>query len=140
MTKMITGSEALWKALIAEGVDTVFGYPGGQIMPVYDSLEDYKDDVRHILVRHEQGAIHAAQGYARIKGTPGVVIVTSGPGATNVITGVHDAMTDSTPVVVITGQVSSAALGTDAFQEADVIGLTGPVPLSWTLRRTRRWA
>ena len=124
---MITGSEALWKALIAEGVDTVFGYPGGQIMPVYDSLEDYKTDVRHILVRHEQGAIHAAQGYARIKGTPGVVIVTSGPGATNVITGVHDAMTDSTPVVVITGQVSSAALGTDAFQEADVIGLTGPI-------------
>ena len=127
MTKMITGSEALWKALVAEGVDTVFGYPGGQIMPVYDSLEDYKDEVRHILVRHEQGAIHAAQGYARIKGTPGVVIVTSGPGATNVITGVHDAMTDSTPVVVITGQVSSAALGTDAFQEADVIGLTGPI-------------
>ena len=124
---MITGSEALWKALVAEGVDTVFGYPGGQIMPVYDSLEDYKADVRHILVRHEQGAIHAAQGYARIKGTPGVVIVTSGPGATNVITGVHDAMTDSTPVVVITGQVSSAALGTDAFQEADVIGLTGPI-------------
>ena len=124
---MITGSEALWKALVAEGVDTVFGYPGGQIMPVYDSLEDYKTDVRHILVRHEQGAIHAAQGYARIKGTPGVVIVTSGPGATNVITGVHDAMTDSTPVVVITGQVSSAALGTDAFQEADVIGLTGPI-------------
>ena len=124
---MITGSEALWKALVAEGVDTVFWYPGGQIMPVYDSLEDYKTDVRHILVRHEQGAIHAAQGYARIKGTPGVVIVTSGPGATNVITGVHDAMTDSTPVVVITGQVSSAALGTDAFQEADVIGLTGPI-------------
>ena len=124
---MITGSEALWQSLLAEGVDTVFGYPGGQIMPVYDSLEDYKADVRHILVRHEQGAIHAAQGYARIKGTPGVVIVTSGPGATNVITGVHDAMTDSTPVVVITGQVSSAALGTDAFQEADVIGLTGPI-------------
>ena len=124
---MITGSEALWQALIAEGVDTVFGYPGGQIMPVYDSLCGYRDRVRHILVRHEQGAIHAAQGYARVKGDPGVVIVTSGPGATNVITGVHDAMTDSTPVVVITGQVSSAALGTDAFQEADVIGLTGPI-------------
>ena len=110
-----------------EGVDTVFGYPGGQIMPVYDSLCKYQDKVRHILVRHEQGAIHAAQGYARVGGNPGVVIVTSGPGATNVITGVHDAMTDSTPVVVITGQVSSAALGTDAFQEADVIGLTGPI-------------
>ena len=124
---MITGSEALWLSLIQEGVDTVFGYPGGQIMPVYDSLCDYQDKVRHILVRHEQGAIHAAQGYARVGGNPGVVIVTSGPGATNVITGVHDAMTDSTPVVVITGQVSSAALGTDAFQEADVIGLTGPI-------------
>ena len=124
---MITGSEALWQSLIEEGVDTVFGYPGGQIMPVYDSLCGYRDRVRHILVRHEQGAIHAAQGYARVKGDPGVVIVTSGPGATNVITGVHDAMTDSTPVVVITGQVSSAALGTDAFQEADVIGLTGPI-------------
>ena len=117
----------MWLSLIQEGVDTVFGYPGGQIMPVYDSLCNYQDKVRHILVRHEQGAIHAAQGYARVGGNPGVVIVTSGPGATNVITGVHDAMTDSTPVVVITGQVSSAALGTDAFQEADVIGLTGPI-------------
>ena len=117
----------MWLSLIQEGVDTVFGYPGGQIMPVYDSLCDYQDKVRHILVRHEQGAIHAAQGYARVGGNPGVVIVTSGPGATNVITGVHDAMTDSTPVVVITGQVSTAALGTDAFQEADVIGLTGPI-------------
>ncbi len=124
---MITGSDALWQALIEEGVDTVFGYPGGQIMPVYDSLCKYQEQVRHILVRHEQGAIHAAQGYARVKGVPGVVIVTSGPGATNVITGVHDAMTDSTPVVVITGQVPSASLGTDAFQEADVIGLTGPI-------------
>ena len=124
---MITGSEALWRSLIEEGVDTVFGYPGGQIMPVYDSLCNYKDQVRHILVRHEQGAIHAAEGYAQEKGEPGVVIVTSGPGATNVITGVHDAMTDSTPVVVITGQVPSASLGTDAFQEADVIGLTGPI-------------
>ena len=117
----------MWLSLMQEGVDTVFGYPGGQIMPVYDSLCNYQDKVRHILVRHEQGAIHAAQGYARVGGNPGVVIVTSGPGATNVITGVHDAMTDSTPVVVITGQVSSAALGTDAFQEADVIGLTGPI-------------
>ena len=123
----INGAEALWRSLLAEGVDTVFGYPGGQIMPVYDSLCNFEQDIRHILVRHEQGAVHAAQGYARIKGEPGVVIVTSGPGATNVVTGIVDAMTDSTPLVVITGQVSSAALGTDAFQEADVTGLTGPI-------------
>ena len=123
----ITGAEALWRALQEEGVKTVFGYPGGQIMPVYDKLCDYEDAIHHVLVRHEQGAIHAAQGYARVTGQPGVVIVTSGPGATNVITGVADAMTDSTPVVVITGQVSTAALGTDAFQEADVIGLTAPI-------------
>lgn len=127
MKDKITGAEALWRALRAEGVKTVFGYPGGQIMPVYDKLVDYEKDIHHILVRHEQGAIHAAQGFARITGKPGVVIVTSGPGATNVITGVADAMSDSTPVVVITGQVSTAALGTDAFQEADVIGLTAPI-------------
>ena len=127
MKNLITGAEALWRALQEEGVKTVFGYPGGQIMPVYDKLVDYQDSIHHILVRHEQGAIHAAQGFARISGEPGVVIVTSGPGATNVITGVADAMTDSTPVVVITGQVSTAALGTDAFQEADVIGLTAPI-------------
>src|SRR5574344_8162 len=123
----ISGAEALMRSLIEEGVDTIFGYPGGQIMKFYDKLFDYKDQLRHILVRHEQGAIHAAQGYARVKGEPGVVIVTSGPGATNVITGVTDAMVDSTPVIVITGQVSSSALGTDAFQEADVIGLTSPI-------------
>ncbi len=127
MKDKITGAEALWRALRAEGVKTVFGYPGGQIMPVYDKLVDYEKDIHHILVRHEQGAIHAAQGFARVTGKPGVVIVTSGPGATNVITGVADAMSDSTPVVVITGQVSTAALGTDAFQEADVIGLTAPI-------------
>ena len=126
-TQKITGAEALWKALAAAGVDTVFGYPGGQVMMVYDKLCGYTDRIRHILVRHEQGAIHAAQGYARVSGKPGVVIVTSGPGATNVITGVADAMTDSTPVVVITGQVAAAVLGTDAFQEADVIGLTSPI-------------
>ena len=123
----MTGSEALLRSLVAEGVDTVFGYPGGQIMPVYDKLYDFTDELRHILVRHEQGAIHAAQGYARVTGRPGVVLVTSGPGATNVITGVADAMTDSTPVVVVTGQVPSVALGTDAFQEADIIGLTNPI-------------
>ena len=123
----INGSQALWRSLEAEGVHTVFGYPGGQIMPVYDALSTYSGDIRHILVRHEQGAIHAAQGYARVTGEPGVVIVTSGPGATNVVTGIVDAMSDSTPLVVITGQVALAALGTDAFQEADVTGLTGPI-------------
>ena len=96
----ISGAAALWKSLMEEGVDTVFGYPGGQIMPVYDSLCDFEQDIRHILVRHEQGAVHAAQGYARIKGQPGVVIVTSGPGATNVVTGIVDALTDSTPLVM----------------------------------------
>lgn len=125
--KKITGAEILLESLIAQGVDTIFGYPGGQIMPVYDKLYDYQDKLHHILVRHEQGAIHAAQGYARVKGVPGFVIVTSGPGATNVITGVADAMIDSTPVVVIAGQVSNAALGTDAFQETDLIGLTTPI-------------
>lgn len=121
---MINGSQALMNALVAEGVDTVFGYPGGAIMPVYHKLHDYLDRLRHVLVRHEQGAVHAAQGYARATGKTGVVIVTSGPGATNVVTGVTDAMLDSTPVVVITGQVASSALGTDAFQETDVLGLT----------------
>ncbi len=125
--KKITGAEILLESLIAQGVDTIFGYPGGQIMPVYDKLYDYRDKLHHILVRHEQGAIHAAQGYARVKGDPAFVIVTSGPGATNVITGVADAMIDSTPVVVIAGQVSNAALGTDAFQETDLIGLTTPI-------------
>ena len=115
------------KCLVDEGADTIFGYPGGQIMPVYDKLVDYSDKLRHILVRHEQGAIHAAQGYARATGKTGVVLVTSGPGATNVITGIMDAKVDSTPIVVIAGQVSNSALGTDAFQEADLIGMTGTI-------------
>lgn len=123
----INGSEALLKCLVDEGADTIFGYPGGQIMPVYDKLVDYSDKLRHILVRHEQGAIHAAQGYARATGKTGVVLVTSGPGATNVITGIMDAKVDSTPIVVIAGQVSNSALGTDAFQEADLIGMTGTI-------------
>lgn len=123
----LTGAEILLQSLVEEGVDTVFGYPGGQVMALYDKLLNYSDRLRHILVRHEQGAIHAAQGYARVKNTPGVVFVTSGPGATNIITGVADAMSDSTPVVVITGQVPSSSLGTDAFQEADIIGLTTPI-------------
>src|SRR3954467_1113702 len=122
-----TGSQALLEALIAEGVDTIFGYPGGAIMPIYDALYDYNDKLKHILVRHEQGAIHAAQGYARASGNVGVVFATSGPGATNLVTGLADAMIDSTPVVCITGQVFAHLLGTDAFQETDVINITTPV-------------
>lgn len=126
-TTPIAGSEALLKTLIAEGVDTIFGYPGGQAIPIFDSLYDYTDQLKLVLVRHEQGATHAAQGYARVSGKVGVTIVTSGPGATNTITGIADAMMDSTPIVVITGQVPSSLLGTDAFQEIDVIGITQPI-------------
>ncbi|MDR3129798.1 MAG: biosynthetic-type acetolactate synthase large subunit [Tannerellaceae bacterium] len=123
----IAGSEALLLTLLEEGVDTVFGYPGGQAIPIYDSLYDYTDRLKHVLVRHEQGAVHAAQGYARVSGKVGVAIVTSGPGATNTITGIADALMDSTPLVVITGQVPSSLLGSDAFQEVDVIGITQPI-------------
>jgi acetolactate synthase I/II/III large subunit len=123
----ISGSEAVLKALIAENVKTIFGYPGGAIMPIYDALYDYQDRLQHILVRHEQGAIHAAQGFARSSGKTGVVFATSGPGATNLVTGLADAMIDSTPVVCITGQVFAHLLGTDAFQETDVINITTPV-------------
>lgn len=123
----ITGAEALLRALIAEGTECIFGYPGGQAIPIYDCLYDYRDRLRHVLVRHEQGAAHAAQGYARVSGRVGVALVTSGPGATNTITGVADAMLDSTPIVVITGQVPSPLLGTDAFQEVDVIGIMSPI-------------
>jgi acetolactate synthase-1/2/3 large subunit len=127
MSKEIRGAEALIKSLVAEGVHTIFGYPGGAIMPIYDALYDYKEEINHILVRHEQGAIHAAQGFARTSETCGVCFATSGPGATNLITGLADAMIDSTPVVCITGQVASHLLGTDAFQETDVIGISMPV-------------
>jgi acetolactate synthase-1/2/3 large subunit len=123
----ISGSEAVLRAFVAEGVETIFGYPGGAIMPIYDALYDYHDRVEHILVRHEQGAIHAAQGFARVSGKTGVVFATSGPGATNLVTGLADAMIDSTPVVCITGQVFAHLLGTDAFQETDVINITTPV-------------
>lgn len=123
----ITGAEALLRALIAEGTECIFGYPGGQAIPIYDCLYDYRDRLRHVLVRHEQGAAHAAQGFARVSGRVGVALVTSGPGATNTITGVADAMLDSTPIVVITGQVPSPLLGTDAFQEVDVIGIMSPI-------------
>lgn len=127
MNEKITGAEALMRSLEHEGVDTLFGYPGGAIMPTYDALYDHKQTLHHILVRHEQGAVHAAQGYARVSGRVGTVIVTSGPGAMNTITGIADAMMDSTPVVVICGQVGAAMLGTDAFQEVDVIGVTQPI-------------
>ena len=115
------------QSLIAEGVDTLFGYPGGAIMPVYDALYDYRDRLNHILVRHEQGAIHAAEGYARVSGKVGVCLVTSGPGATNTIKGIADAMLDSTPVVVIAGQVGTKMLGTDAFQECDIVNVAHPI-------------
>ena len=123
----ITGSEALIRSLINEGVDTIFGYPGGAIMPVFDSIYDFKNEINHILVRHEQGATHAAQGYARVSGKVGVALLTSGPAATNAITGIADAMIDSTPMVVITGQVVSSLLGSDAFQETDVVGISQPI-------------
>ncbi|MCD8297445.1 MAG: biosynthetic-type acetolactate synthase large subunit [Prevotella sp.] len=143
----ITGAEALMRALKAENVRTIFGYPGGAIMPVYDALYDYtrgeKKCFHHILVRHEQGATHAAEGYARVSGEVGVCIVTSGPGATNTLTGIADAMMDSTPIVVIAGQVGVAALGTDAFQEVDLVGVAQPISKwSYQIRRAEdiAWA
>lgn len=126
-TADITGSQAVLEAFLAEGVDVIFGYPGGAIMPIYDALYDYNEQLNHILVRHEQGGIHAAQGYARTSGKVGVVFATSGPGATNLVTGLADAMIDSTPLVCVTGQVFAHLLGTDAFQETDVINITTPV-------------
>jgi len=123
----ISGSKAVLEALLYEGVDTIFGYPGGAIMPIYDALYDYQNSLKHILVRHEQGGIHAGQGYARSSGKVGVVFATSGPGATNLVTGLADAIIDSTPLVCITGQVFAHLLGTDAFQEVDVINITTPV-------------
>lgn len=126
-TTQISGSVAVIEALLAENVTTIFGYPGGAIMPIYDALFDYKKQLNHILVRHEQGATHAAQGYARVSGATGVVFATSGPGATNLVTGLADAMIDSTPLVCITGQVFAHLLGTDAFQETDIVNITSPV-------------
>ena len=143
MEKKITGAEALIKSLLNEGVDTLFAYPGGTVVRVFDSLYSHRDDIRQILVRHEQAATHAAQGYARISGKTGVAIVTSGPGATNTITGISDAMLDSTPIVVIAGQVSTASLGTDAFQEIDLVGVTQPITKwSYQIRRAEdiAWA
>ena len=123
----ISGSEAVIKCLLEEGVDILYGYPGGAIMPVYDELFKYQDKIHHVLTRHEQGATHAAQGYARISGKVGVAIATSGPGATNLVTGLADAQIDSTPIVCITGQVASHLLGSDAFQETDIIGISTPI-------------
>jgi len=129
----VTGAEALLQCLVAEKVETIFGYPGGAIMPVYDALYHYADRLNHILVRHEQGAIHAAQGFARASGKTGVVFATSGPGATNLVTGLADALIDSTPLVCITGQVFAHLLGTDAFQETDVVNTTIPVT-KWNIQ------
>ncbi|HZL12421.1 MAG TPA: biosynthetic-type acetolactate synthase large subunit [Prolixibacteraceae bacterium] len=134
-TQRISGSEAVILSLLEEGVDTIFGYPGGAIMPIYDALYDYDQKVTHYLTRHEQGAIHAAEGYAKVTGHAGVCFATSGPGATNLITGLADAMIDSIPLVCITGQVTSTLLGTDAFQESDVVGITMPVT-KWNFQVT----
>ena len=123
----ITGAEAVIKCLLEEGVDLAYGYPGGAIMPVYDELYKYQDKLHHVLTRHEQGATHAAQGFARVTGKPGIVFATSGPGATNLVTGIADAQIDSTPLVCITGQVGSHLLGSDAFQETDIVGISTPV-------------
>jgi len=136
MKKKISGSEAVLLSLIEEGVDTIFGYPGGAIMPIYDLLYVYSDEIRHILTRHEQGAAHAAQGYARVTGKVGICMVTSGPGATNLSTGLADAMLDSTPIICISGQVFSSLLGTDAFQETDVMGFSMPIT-KWNIQITR---
>ena len=136
MKNIITGAEALMRSLEYQGVKTIFGYPGGSIMPVFDALYDHRETLNHILVRHEQGATHAAQGFARVSGEVGVCLVTSGPGATNTITGIADAMIDSTPIVVIAGQVATGFLGTDAFQEVDLVGITQPISKwSYQIRR-----
>ena len=132
----LTGAQAVLTSLIREKTEIIFGYPGGAIMPIYDALYDYQDKIKHVLVRHEQGAAHAAEGYARVTGKPGVVFATSGPGATNLVTGIADAMLDSVPLVCITGQVSSLFIGTDAFQEADVMGITTPIT-KWNYQVTK---
>ena len=132
----ISGAEAVIRCLLAEGVDLIYGYPGGAIMPVYDELYKFQDQLNHVLTRHEQGATHAAQGYARTSGKVGVAIATSGPGATNLVTGIADAQIDSTPMVCITGQVGSHLLGSDAFQETDIIGISTPVT-KWNYQITK---
>lgn len=132
----VSGAEAVIKCLLEEGVDTIYGYPGGAIMPVYDELFKYQDKIHHVLTRHEQGATHAAQGYARVSGKVGVAVATSGPGATNLVTGIADAQIDSTPMVCITGQVGSHLLGSDAFQETDIVGISTPIT-KWNYQITK---
>ena len=132
----ISGAEAVIKTLLEEGVDLIYGYPGGAIMPIYDELYKYQDKLNHVLTRHEQGATHAAQGFSRVSGKVGVVMATSGPGATNLVTGIADAQIDSTPMVCITGQVASHLLGSDAFQETDIIGISTPVT-KWNYQITK---
>lgn len=134
--KKISGAEAVIKSLLKENVDLVYGYPGGAIMPVYDEFFKFQNKVHHVLTRHEQGAVHAAQGYARSSGRVGVAIATSGPGATNLVTGIADAQIDSTPIVCITGQVPAHLLGSDAFQETDIIGISMPVT-KWSYQITK---
>ena len=135
-TVRVSGAEAVIKCLLEEGVDLAYGYPGGAIMPVYDEIYKYRDKLNHVLTRHEQGATHAAQGYARVSGKTGVVFATSGPGATNLVTGIADAQIDSTPMVCITGQVASHLLGSDAFQETDIVGISTPVT-KWNYQITK---
>lgn len=135
-TLHITGAEAVIRCLLAEGVDLVYGYPGGAIMPIYDELYKFQHELHHVLTRHEQGAAHAAQGYARVSGKVGVAMATSGPGATNLVTGIADAQIDSTPMVCITGQVAKHLLGSDAFQETDIIGISTPVT-KWNYQITK---
>ncbi len=140
MTRQMTGAKMVVQALKDQGVDTVFGYPGGAVLPIYDEIFQ-QNDIRHILVRHEQGAVHAAEGYARSTGKPGVVLVTSGPGATNAVTGLTDALMDSIPIVVLTGQVPTFMIGSDAFQEADTVGITRPCTKhNWLVKETDKLA
>ena len=136
MSKTMTGAQMVIQALKDQGVDTIFGYPGGAVLPIYDEIFQ-QSDIKHILVRHEQGATHAAEGYARSTGKPGVVLVTSGPGATNAVTGMTDALMDSIPMVVLTGQVPTFMIGSDAFQEADTVGITRPCTKhNWLVKET----
>ena len=140
MTRQMTGAKMVVQTLKDQGVDTVFGYPGGAVLPIYDEVF-LQNDIRHILVRHEQGAVHAAEGYARSTGKPGVVLVTSGPGATNAVTGLTDALMDSIPLVVLTGQVPTFMIGSDAFQEADTVGITRPCTKhNWLVKDTKQLA
>ena len=140
MTSHMTGAKMVVQALKDQGVDTVFGYPGGAVLPIYDEIFQ-QNEIKHILVRHEQGAVHAAEGYARSTGRPGVVLVTSGPGATNAVTGLTDALMDSIPLVVLTGQVPTFMIGSDAFQEADTVGITRPCTKhNWLVKDTDKLA